>query len=621
MLQTIRDNSQGIIAKIIIGFIIGIFALFGAESIVGGFFGSNKAATVNGEDITEQELAVSIQNLMASIGANFQDFDEELLREIALSQLIEDRILLQAARGAGMIISDRSLDREIVNMPQFQLGGVFDNDLARRTMAAQGFTPQSYRAALAERMMMGQLANAYAATAFITPSDLASVAQLQTQTRDFRFVSVPLGSRTLGEAIDAAEILAYYENNPAEFTSQEQVSIQYVVLDKNLIFDEVVVDESRVRAQYEAERALAVAAVERRAAHILFDVSSAGEAEALSLAAEIKARIDAGEDFGDLAREFSADTASATEDGDIGYTDGTVFPQSMEAALIGLEVGQVSGPIVSEFGVHLMKLTEYETQDFALFEDAAERIERALKQAEVDRLYFSRLEALANLAFETFDLLSISDELGLDIVTSEFFGRLGGTGIVTGNPVVVTAAFSDDVLTQDLNSDVIELSDSRAVVVHLNEHRPATLQPLEQVRAEVAVTLRTQKERAKARELGEIILARLERDEDVSDLLSGEQLNWSERVGVQRGQFDLNTEIVQNVFAMPAPDGAAPVRRGFALTNGAYVVVELQAVNPGDATLLADSEREQLAAAMLEGRGRAIFDALLSDLQNKARIR
>jgi len=621
MLQTIRDNSQGIIAKVIIGFIIGVFALFGAESIVGGFLGGNNVASVNGEDITEQELAISIQNLMASIGANIQDFDEELLREIALGQLIEDKLLMQAARDSGMVISEDSLDREILRTPQFQLGGVFDNDLARRTMAAQGFTPQAYRATLAERMTMGQLANAYAATAFVTDADIARIAELQTQTRDFRFVSVPLGNRTLGQAIAPEDIQAYYDNNAEEFTTEEQVSLQYVVLDKNAIFDEVTVDAGQVRAQYETERSEAVSSVERRASHILFDLGSDDEATVIGRAADVRARIEAGEDFGDLAREFSVDDVSADDDGDIGYTDGSVFPAEMEKALAALEVGDVSAPVVSEFGVHLLKLTEYDVQEYPEFEEVSDRIERTLKQTEVDQLYFSRLETLANLAFETFDLVSINEELGLEIQQTEFFGRNGGTSAVASDPNVISTAFSADILEDELNSDVIELSENRVAVIHLAEYRPAEVQPLDDVRAEIAVNLRRQMEQDMAREVGESILTALRSGESVEDLLGAESLVWNERSGVQRGQFDMNTEIVGNVFSMSAPESGSVNIEGFGLNNGAYVVIELQAVNPGSVEQLDEGQREQLVAAIMESRGRSTFDGLLANLQNSARIR
>ncbi|MBC54149.1 MAG: hypothetical protein CMQ34_10000 [Gammaproteobacteria bacterium] len=621
MLQTIRDNSQGVIAKIIIGFIIGVFALFGAESIIGGFLGGNNVASVNGEEITEPELAQSLQNVMAQMGANVQDFDEELLREIALGQLIEDRLLMQAAEQAGMTISEASLDRQIVRTPQFQVGGVFDADLARRTMAAQGFTPQTYRASLAQQMMMSQLANAYASTGFVTEQEIARLAALELQSRDFRYLSIPLANRTLGEAIPEAEIRAYYDNNPAEFTAPEQVSVNYVVLDKNAIFNEVAVDPAQVRARYEEERDAAVANIERRASHILWELGGdASEDELLATAAEVKARIDAGEDFGELAREFSDDVVSAEDDGDIGYTDGSVFPAALEQALLNLDVDQVSEPVVSEFGVHLVKLTEYDAQAYPEFDEVAERIERDLNSTEVDQLYFSRLETLANLAFETFDLQAINEELGLEIQQSEFFGRSGGSSNITSDERVVDAAFSVDVLDEELNSDLIELSDTRAVVIHLQEYRPEALVPFDEVRPEIAVTLRGERERQLARELGEQLLSAIEAGEDISEQMTSESLSWIEREDVRRNQGNVNIEIVRNVFGMPAPDDGQPVRRGFSLTNGAYVLVELQSVDDGDAADMPEQQRQQLTAALIENKGRMSFDALLRNLQAEADI-
>src|SRR5690606_2442900 len=282
-------------------------------------------------------------------------------------------------------------------------------------------------------------------------------------------------------------------------------------------------------------------------------------------------------------REFSVDTFSAEQDGDIGFTNGSVFPDAVEQALTALEVGQVSDPVVSEFGVHLVKLTQFEAQSFPAYEEVADRISRELKATEVDQLYFSRMETLANLAFETFDLQAISEDMGLEIQSTEFFGRSGGSSPVSSHPTVIQQAFSDDILNGGLNSDVIELNNARAVVVRLGEHKAATVRPFEDVRAEIAVMLRTMKEREKAAELGQQLLASINAGEDISAVLETEMLAWDERTGVRRSQFDLNTEIVRNVFAMPAPVGNEPVRQGFTLTNGAYVVVELQSVNPGSA--------------------------------------
>jgi peptidyl-prolyl cis-trans isomerase D len=173
-----------------------------------------------------------------------------------------------------MVISPASIDREIVNTVQFQIGGRFDQDLARRTMTSQGFSAQTYRAAVAERMLMGQLVNAYSSTAFVTQDDIARLASLEMQERNFRYLSIPLGNRTLGEAIPEQDIRAYYDANPDRFSTEELVSLQHVVLDKNDIFNEVLIADELVRAEYEEQRAAAVADIERRASHILLEVGA-----------------------------------------------------------------------------------------------------------------------------------------------------------------------------------------------------------------------------------------------------------------------------------------------------------------------------------------------------------
>lgn len=622
MLQRIRDNSQSFVSKIIIGLIIGVFALFGAESIVGGFFGTNSVATVNGEEISEQELNNSVQNLMANIGGAVADMDDELLRQIALEQLIEDRLLMQAAADAGLRISDRSIDRQILQSPQFQLDGTFNRDMAVRTMASQGFTPATYRDALAERMVISQLANGYASSAFVTDAELERIAQLQAQRRDFRYVSVTPGTRTLGEPISDADITAYYENNSQRFMREEQVSVDYVVLDRDAIFAAQDVDPDRVRAQYEQEREAATASVERRVSHILLEVGQAvSEEQAMATASELRARIMDGEDFAELAAEYSDDVASGADGGDIGYTDGTVFPDALENALLDLEVGEVSDPVRSEFGVHLVQLTEYEAQDYPEFEEVAERIERDLVAADVERDYFGRREEMANLAFESFDLEPIAEMLDLEIRQSAFFGRNGGNDQITSNSAVYNAAFSDDVLVDDLNSDLIELSDDRAVVIHLREHRRAELRPLDEVRAEIAALLRSERERQLARELGERLLETLRSGESVDELLDEHELQWREHESASRQDPAINPEVLQAAFSVQPGQDDGPVYRGSSLRNGAFVVIELQSVEQGSLADMSDEERRQFRSQLLEQSGRRTFDALLDNRRQEASIR
>ncbi len=621
MLQRIRDNSQSFISKIIIGLIIGVFALFGAESIVGGFFGGNTVVSVNGEDITEDELSNNIQMLMANIGAEVANLDDDLIREIALNQLIEDRLLMQAARDSGMDISSASIDRQLLNTPQFQLNGVFDRDLAVRTMAAQGYTPFTYREALAERMLISQLANAYASTGFVTAAEMERVARLTSQRRDFRYVSVAPGARTVGEAISDEAIATYYDNNQSRFMREEQVAVDYVVLDRRDIFDELSVEESQLRDLYERERERATSSIERRVSHILLELNGRGEQEAMELAADLKQRLDDGESFADLAMEYSDDIVSAMDGGDIGYTDGSVFPDEMENALRELEEGQVSDPVRSEFGVHLLLLTELDMQEFPPFEEMAERLERDLLASQVEQLYYERLEIMANLAFETFDLEAIAFDLDLEIQESPFFGRDGGGSSVTSNSNVAAAAFSRDVLEDGLNSDTIEIDDNRVVVIHLREHRPAELRPLDEVRSEIASLLRAERERSIAREIGESILSRLRGGESVDELLAEHELQWREHTSISREDPSVNPEIRQAAFAIQPSTEDARATLGRQLANGAYVVLELLDIDDGSLERINQEERLMLSQILHESAGRNTFEALLENRRSAARIR
>lgn len=621
MLQTIRDNSQGLIAKLIIGFIIGLMALFGVESIVGGLSNNSTVADVNGEEITEPELAATVQQLLLSVGGDIGNLDEGLLRQIALNQLIEDRVLRQTASSSNMAISSDAVDRLMINNPQFQVGGVFNSELAIRTMATQGYSIQGYRQSLADQMLVGQLMNAYASTSFATEAELNRVAALSSQKRDFRFVSVTLGNRTLGEAIPADQIEAYYQNNQSQFMLDEEVGIDYVVLDKNTIFDEVSVDDAAVQAQYDSEASAAVASSQRRASHILLETgANLSEEEAITMATALKARLDQGEDFGALALEASADTVSAEEGGDIGYTDGSAFPAAVEEALDTLQVGEVSEPVVSEFGVHLVKLTENEQNEYPPLAEVEERIRRELSTTQVDSLYFSRLEDLANLAFETTGLQDISEELGLDIVESEMFSRLGGSNDITSNANVISAAFADDTLIDGNNSDVIELGDSRAVVLHVRDHSEPSLRPLEEVRGEIAAILRTEMEKERASALGQSLLSSLRNGESIDETLTENELQWIVQTGASRDQAGMNGEVLQNVFAMPAPAEGETAFNGFALSNGTYVVLELQAVQRGSLADLSADERRGMINTFIERDGRATVDAFVANTRQNADI-
>ncbi len=617
MLQDLRENSQGVIAKVIIGFIVAIFALTGVEWLIGGFISSPPVAEINGEEITEAQLQFNTQNLLASLGG--ADIDQELLEQIALNQLIEETVLKQSADRAGMIVSSDRVDRAIIENPSFQINGVFDSDLAVRTMASQGYNIPLYRQALNQSMLLGQIANAYSASNFITDSELESIAELTQQTRDFRYVSVTMGTRTLGNAISQEEIQRYYDENPAEFTQEESVNVNYVVLDRNVIADEIQVDEAEIRAQYDAQRADFEGSSEKRASHILFEVGGTmDEAAAMDLAATARQRLLDGEDFGAVALELSSDTVSAEEGGDIGYTDGSAFPQSIEAALETLAPNEISEPVVTEFGVHVVKLTEDAENVYQAFEEISDRIERELKSAEVDLLFAERIEDMSNLAFETGDLITISEQLGLEIQSADSVPRAGSSGLFA-NQALVTAAFSDEVMLEGNNSDVIEIGDNQAVVLRVQQFNESAVLPLDDVMGEISVILRTQMEREAVQSFGEELLIAAEEGGDVDALLADNELEWLDAENISRNDFSVNREVIDHVFTMAAPE-SEPVVSSVSLANGTFVLVELNQVNPGEFSAIPEPDRNRLVDSLQSDLGVSDYQSFLVSLREGSDI-
>lgn len=626
MLQKIRDNSQGLGAKIFVWFIIVVFGAWGASTIVSSVLTSNPVVSVNGEDIdqlaVEQNTQRRIQEEIEAMGpdADLSSIDEEAIRETATEELIERELLLQSADRAGMVVSSRVIDRGIAQTPDFQIDGVFNAERAQLVLQSMGYTPNSYRAALASEGLINQTTFTLALSGFITKPELEHLARLVNETRDIRYILINMDDQLTSMEVTDEEIADYYENNQAMFMKPEQVSLRYLELDKEDIFDEVTVTEDQIRQRYEEEQLEFQSQVERRASHILLEAFDDDEyAEALAQAQDLKSRLDNGESFEALAAEFSDDLGSAEDGGDVGYTSGQTFVEEFEEALRNLEVGEVSEPVRTEFGIHLIKLTEQSESEVASFEESRDRIERDLKTARVDELFLERSEELGNLAFESFDLQDPAEIMGLEIQTTGLFGRSGGSGIAA-NGDVIDAAFSTDVLVDGLNSNLISLSPSRSVVIRVDEHNQPELETLDEVRDEIRITLQLEKVSERAAELGRTITNDLQNGNNIDTLLETQDLSWNQLNDLERNNQQLPPELVNNVFNMSAPQDGGVVVEGFQLSSGAYVVVELREVTPGT---IDDFEEAQLASLenfLEQQQADSALAALIQGLKSRADI-
>ncbi len=623
MLQTIRNNSKGLLAKVFIAFIILVFAIFGLDSIVGTFVVSNSSVTVNGVAIDETQVESESQRisqqLLSSLGPDIDlsGFDSSQFREQAIENLIQRELLIQNAVSNDVTVSPLTLDTQIAQTVDFQVDGVFNNERAQAMLTSIGFTPASYRAALKREGLLNQMLTVFSASSFATSSEVAALAKIREEKRTYRLIQIPVAQLAQVQNVDEDEVVTYYDNNPSLFMQDDLVSLEYVELNKNDLLAEVEISEEDILEQYNAELLNLQAEVERRASHILLAASGNEIQDAISRAQDIKTRIDSGESFEDLAAQFSDDTGSAEFGGDVGYTTGEAFVDEFESALKSLELGQVSEPVRTQFGVHLIKLTEMSDNEVPNFDESRDRILRELQDQRVDSIYDARAEELSNLSFETIDLQEPAEILDLEIMNTDLFDRSGGIGIAA-NPSVIETAFSADIF-DGLNSELIALDDSRSVVVRLLERKEPQLKSLAEVRGEIEASLRREKAEEQAESLGETLLSNIENDQNIDSLMELQGLEWTGGRNLTRSSQGLSPEIVQMIFSMSKPEDS-PVVEGKQLSFGDYVIVELEDVIPGDIDELDVAVLDNLEAYLIQEATAADFDAYMNYLKQEADI-
>jgi peptidyl-prolyl cis-trans isomerase D len=345
MLQNIRDNVQGLVAKVIIGLIVVPFAIFGIESLVGGG-GPAEVAKVNGEKIGESELvqAVGVQKrqLLARMGDNVQPalLDDAVLRGPALDGLITQHLLKQSAEALKLRLPVQAVDQTILSMGAFQDNGKFSPERYELVLRNQGYSTAYFKQLMHQELLINQLHSAFVGSDFVTPAELTAVAGLLQQQRSFRYLTIPVAGLADKIAVNDADVAAYYQEHTDQFLRDERVKLEYIELRAEDYFQPV--NEAALQAEYDREMAGFKATVERHAAHILIEINKQrDDAQAQSLLAAIEKKLAAGEDFAKLAAQYSDDVGSKNSGGDLGVSSGDAFPPQFEAVLSGLKVGEI----------------------------------------------------------------------------------------------------------------------------------------------------------------------------------------------------------------------------------------------------------------------------------------
>lgn len=594
MIQSFRNKLQGIFAFVLV-FLISIpFVLFGVDSLFSTGSTQGQVAEVDGVAITEIELSRALeiqkQQMRTRFGEQLPEefLSDERLREPVLQQLIQQNTEIKEAYDNRLAASDQVIDRILLDQVAFQLDGQFSAEMYRQRLRTLGYNPTSYKKVLHEELVANQQRNGITLSSFATPSTVESTLLQAGQTRDFYYVTFAKDKYAEGVDVDAEAVEAQYQDNQAQYMGAEKVKVQSIVLDTAALAAPGDVAEEDIRSQYEQNISVFKGVERRSAAHIL--VEDSGDGVDQIKVDKIAARLKAGDSYESVAKELSDDILSAETGGGIGFTDGATFPDAFEAKLAQMKEGDVSEAVITEAGVHFIKLLEIDAPKPPSYEvSRTEVLADIVKSLALER-FEDLVIKLEELSYDTDDLSVVADELGVDVAQSDWFDRNGAAGVLA-SAKVLAEVFSDEVLKERQTSPLIELSDEKVMVVRVNDYSAPAVKPLAEVAGSIKQSLTDAAILKKQTAASTEVVTKLKSGEDIELVAKAESLPWEVVITSRRDNFKVERDLLDKAFTMAA--ATLPADDTLIKPNGDMVLIQLNKVVELSAAEINEAERQQ----------------------------
>jgi peptidyl-prolyl cis-trans isomerase D len=623
MLQSIHDRSQGWIVWIIFGLIILTFALWGVQS----YLGVNEqpaVAVVDDVKITQNQYQRALQQqrqrFQSMLGANYDPklFDTPAVRRNIAEQLINDAVLKKFISDSGMRVGDRQIGETIISIPQFQKNGKFSEELFQNYLRSEGMSQDLMFYRLGSDLIHEQVYRGIVSSGLWTEKEAANESRLLGQKRDLGYMVFDHKNYLKDIKVSDKEIEAYYQANTQQFMTDEQVAVEYIELSIHKLADQIDVTDKEVRNYFEQNKAQYVAPEQRRASHILIEVPKGADAEtdkkARTKAEDILKQIHGGADFAALARKYSQDPGSAKQGGDLGYFVSGTMTKAFDDKVFSMKKGQISDLVRTEFGYHIIKLTDIKRVE-KTFNQVKKEVTREYKKREAEKQYYDLSEKLANIAYESPDSLApAADETGLKIKTTGLFGRHSATGVLAKAKVLETL-FNPDVISARQN-EVVEISPEQVIVVRIKDHQPAKVKPLPEVHADISILLKANKAKAEARKQAEAVLAEIRSGKSPNKLAKKAGIKWQTKGLLSRTDTaKVESAVLRTAFTLPKQD--KPVSGIATLPAGDVAIVVVNKVVDGDTASIKGDQKTQREK---QQNGQLAYNQLIAFLKGEADI-
>jgi peptidyl-prolyl cis-trans isomerase D len=627
LMDKLRDGAQGRIAKTIFWLIILSFSLAGVGSYLNRP-ASNDPAVVNDEVISAQTLEKSYQNERANMQAQYGQAAATLLnnpqyltqlKKSVLDKLVNQILLDQKAVKAGIRLSNDQVKDAIRKMPEFQTNNKFDNEKFISTLTRVGYTPDSFANSLRQDLARQSWIDGVLTTEFTLPAESKNLASLYQQLRDVKMITIPADSFRQQVTITDQEISDFYKLHSNEFMQSEQIKLNYIVLNAAEIAKTIKPTDNELKAYYDQHADLFTDPERLKVAHIL--VTDKDDKAAQKKINDILAKLKAGDDFAALAKSESADTLSARQGGELDWFEKGVMDPAFEKAAFSLnQKNELSGVVKSAFGYHIIKLLD--KQDAAV--TAYAKAENVIRQKFIDdksrEIFAEKQQKLSDIGFENPDSLDVvSDELKLPVQKTDFITSAQLPAVINV-PAVSEQAFAEKLRDENINSEVISVSDTVSVMIHIADYKPKVVKPLADVKAAVVMKLQSEKATEKAHEQAVVLLDKVKSNQNFDELVTQLHATVTEKKSLTRFGTDIPSQLSQAVFKLAKPQDKAVSADINTDDKGNASVLILTAVTTGD-----DAKNTQLqqglSQQLIKLRQEQTYAALIEQLRQEASIK
>jgi peptidyl-prolyl cis-trans isomerase D len=624
MLQQIRDKITGWFAAVFLGAIAVVFIFWGIQ-----FESSSSvaAAKVNGESIPAEQIRRAWQQRQGELQQATRDELPPALVKEEQAKLLNDtvrrEVLVQHVNKMGYRVSDQTMVSRLEEIQALQVDGRFSRDRYAALLRAQGTSEAEFEVEFRRDLEIGQLQNGVGISAFATPGEVRRRIELEGETRDVDYVTVPAAKFAAQAVVNPADVSASFEKNKASYVTEETVSLQFLQLKLADVASSVPVTEEGLRQYYEQVAPERFQDPERRRArHILIE-SGSDDAAAKKKAEDVYAQAKAGGDFAELAAQYSDDPGSKGQGGELGWSTRESFVKPFADALFAMQAGEVRGPIKTQFGYHVIQLEEVQAPHQRSFDEVRAELEAEYRNEQAQSLFYEKSQQLADESFSSLsELDSVAKKLGLQVQTVEAYTRKGG-GPFGADRKVIEAVFSDDVLQQRQNSPAINFGDDSAIVLRVTDYKPSAQRTLEEMRPQIEASLRDKAVRQAALAAASADAARVNGGAAFADVAGALGLQPAGVVTLTRTTDTVPASLLKAAYGVPRPAPGKATSGTAVLPNGDIALFVVTDVKSGTLPATPDAVGlvTQQAQRVANQSAGAEFSAYVAELARTAKIR